>query len=222
MKYMKMLGLAAVAALALMAVVGAGTASAAAVVCSTTGETANATCTTAGSKQVKNGQAIDATLKPGTVAELTSTFDNVKCSTSTVAGQVTNGGTGAGDIESMTFSSCTDSFGGTCTADTSASSANKWPATTTAHQNNAETGEKHDGNGTMTVTNITGKFSCPIGTCRYTASSATTTVTGGEPATVTATKVSLNREEVSSFGCSATATWSGTYTVTTPNSLWLY
>jgi hypothetical protein len=136
-----------------------------------------------------------------------------------VEGTITNGGTGTGNVESMTFSGCTDSFGGTCTADTSASAANKWPVTTTA------TKEPHNGSGTMTVSNITGKFSCPIGTCRYTASSASTGFTGGKPATITATKVTLNREEVSSFGCSATATWTGTYTQTTPtpaNGFWLY
>jgi hypothetical protein len=219
MKHLKILGLAAVAALALMAAVGAATASAEAVVCSTspTGMIPNAKCTTG--LQVLNGTTIDTSLKPGTVVELTSTFDNIKCSQSTVQGTVTNSATGTGNIESMTFSGCTDSFGGNCTADTSASSTNKWPVTVTANK------EPHNGSGTMTVSNITGKFVCPVGTCRYTASSNSTGITGGEPATLTTTKAALTREEVSSFGCSSTATLTGAYTQTSPtatNGFWLY
>ena len=219
MKHLKILGLAAVVALALMAAIGAASASANAVICATPvdgGAIDNANCTTPGSKQLPNGFFLDLSLKTGTVAELTSTFDNVKCTESTIKGTA-DGGTGTGSVESMTFSSCTDSFGGTCTADTSASAANKWPATATT-----TTAGVHNGNGILHVSNITGKFSCPIGTCRYTASTATPHVTGGETPVVTATKIPLNREEVSSFGCSATATWSGTYTVTSPDSLWVY
>jgi hypothetical protein len=220
MKHLKILGLAAVAALALMAAIGASTASANALLCSTTGDSGtiiniNCSNTTKGTAQIPNPTTIKASLKPGTVAELTSTFDNVKCTTSEVSGTA-SGETGTGNIESMTFSGCTDSFGGACTADTSASSTNKWPATVTT-----TTVGVHDGNGLLHVSNITGKFSCPIGTCRYTASTATPHVTGGEPAHITATKIVLNREEVSTFGCSATATWSATYVVTTPKSLWV-
>jgi len=218
MKHLKILGLAAVAALALMAAVGAATASANAILCSTTGTIVNAKCTAAGTKQLPDTPTeIDASLKAGTVAELTSTFDNVKCTTSTVKGTLTSGSTGTGNIESMTFSGCTDSFGGNCTADTSATAANKWPVTATT-----TTAGVHDGNGQMHVSNITGKFICPIGTCRYKAETATPHITGGDPAHITATKIVLNREEVSTFGCSATATWSATYVVTHPASLWVY
>ena len=71
MKHLKILGLAAVAALALMAAVGAATASANAILCSTTGTIVNATCTTPGTAQLVNGALIDASLKPGANAELT-------------------------------------------------------------------------------------------------------------------------------------------------------
>jgi hypothetical protein len=207
MKHLKILGLAAVAALALMAI-GAGSASAAKV-CSTAGT--GAACTSG--KVLAANTAIDASGS----AELTSTFDNVKCTESTVAGKITNGETGTGDIESMTFTSCTDSFGSKCTANTNASAANPWSATTTA------TG---GGSGTMTVNNVTGSFTCPVfgvnTTCIYSAASATTTVTGGEPAKVTASKVALTREAGSGGACSEKATWTGTYTVTSPTSLWLF
>jgi hypothetical protein len=206
MKHLKVLGLAAVAALALMAMVGAGAASAAKV-CSTSG--AGEACTSG--KVLASGTKLDATLKGGTVAELASSFDNIACRDSTVSGQITSGMTGTGDIESMTFGNCTDSFGNACTASTSASSSNKWPATTSA------TGS---GNGTMTVSNVTGEFNCPTGACVYKTASATTTVTGGEPATITASKVGLTFES-GSFGCT-NAVWSATYTVTSPTSLWLF
>jgi hypothetical protein len=117
----------------------------------------------------------------------------------------------------MTFSGCTDSFGGACTADTSASSTNKWPITATT-----TTAGVHNGNGVLHLGNITTKFSCPIGTCRYTASTATLHISGGETATITGTKVPHTREEVSTFGCSAGLTWSGTYEVTSPDSLWVF
>ena len=216
MKHLKILGPAAVAALALMAAIGAASASANAVICSTEGTIVNASCTAAGSKQLPNPATFDATLKTGTVAELTSTFDNVKCTSSTVKG-TTSGATGTGSIESMTFGGCTDSFGGACTADTSASSTNKWPITATT-----TTAGVHNGNGVLHLGNITTKFSCPIGTCRYTASTATLHISGGETATITGTKVPHTREEVSTFGCSAGLTWSGTYEVTSPDSLWVF
>jgi hypothetical protein len=218
MKHLKILGLAAVAALALMAVFGAGAASASAVLCATEadgGTIANATCTRGGTKQLPNPSTIEWTLRSGTVAEITSTFDNWKCTESKISGTVTNGATGTGSIEAVTFSGCTDSFGGTCTMDTSASATNKWPFTVTANV-------PHDGNGGLHLSNITLKWGCPIGTCRYTASTATPTVTGGETATILTSKVALSREEVSSFGCSATATWSGAYRVTKPDSFWAY
>jgi len=39
---------------------------------------------------------------------------------------------------------------------------------------------------------------------------------------VTASNVALTKEEGSGFLCSNTATWEGTYNVTSPASLWLF
>jgi hypothetical protein len=212
MKFVKMLGLAAMAALALTAVMGAGAASAK--VCSTAGT--GASCGT-GHGSVYKGR-IKATLESGTSAQLTSSFDNVSCSESTVEGEVTNGETGAGFIDGMTFGNCSDSFGHTCTASSSASSANHWTSSVTPTSGT---------NGTQTVNNVTGEFTCPNPfnpsqtiSCYYTATSASTAVTGSdEKATVRAEKVPLLRESPSNVLCSEKSTWSGSYWVTTPTSL---
>jgi hypothetical protein len=206
MKYLKTLGLGAVVALALMAI-GTGTASAAKV-CSTTGT--GAACTSG--KVVANGTIVSGS---STKAELTSTFDNITCTESVASGQITNGETGTGDVESVTFASCKDSFGSACTAKATASSTNKWAGTSSA------TG---GGNGTATINNVTGSFTCPVfgvnTTCIYSAASVTTTITGGEPAKGVAEKVALTRESGSGGACSEKATFSGTYTGS--GSKWLF
>jgi hypothetical protein len=206
-------GLALLTAVAMMAVVGASAASAK--VCSTTG-TGESSGAGHGNK-IYNGTAIKAT---ATNATLTSGFIRVTCGHSEVAGSITNNASPAtGSITSMTFSDCHSNLNTTtnsCSASTTASAANPWPAS-------VATGSST--NGTMTVSNITGSFTCSVFgssvTCRYTAASASTAVTGGEPATVTASKVAMAREEVSSGSCSATAEWHGTYTVTSPATLFV-
>jgi hypothetical protein len=213
MKKLSMFGLAAIAALALMAVIGASAASAK--VCSTSGT--GESCGT-GHGNLYTGKIV-ATLSTPSVARLVSGFITVTCGESTVEGEITNASTGTGDITKMTFGDCHSNLNttsGSCTASTSASSTNKWPASvavTTAP------------NGTMTVENITGTFVCnalgSTSTCHYEAAKASVAVNGGEPATVVATNVGLAREGTNSASCSASATWSGTYTVTTPTSIFI-
>ena len=90
MKYVKMLGLAAVAAMALMAFVGAGTASA-------------TTLTGVGGSILKSGSTITAT-NEGTVT-LTTSFKNIECTHSEVSGKTTNetGTAVEGKVEVLTF-----------------------------------------------------------------------------------------------------------------------
>ena len=217
---LKMIGLAAVAAMALMAF-GASSASAT-IVCS--GEGTGAAC--AGTHGNIYGSAekpavIEASLKAGTSATLTATnssggsVSTVTCTTSVVKGTV-NGANGAGSINSFTFSNCSSSVCSTVTASTTASSSNLWPA-------QATTGTAP--NGTLTVKNIDGEFICGtfLGdiTCRYTAAEAKTTVTGGKPAHVTATNIKLTKTVGPSATCGESADWSGTYVVTKPTSLYL-
>lgn len=206
MKYAKMLGLAAIAAMALMAVIGAGTASAK--VCSTSGK--GASC--GGSHgSVYTGNVV-AKLTEGKTATLTSGFITVKCSSSEAAGEITNGETGTGNISKLAFSSCTSGLGA-CTASTTASSSNKWPATvavTTAP------------NGKMTVTGVKGEFTCAGVTCIYAAESATAEVRGSDTAPeIVATSVPLTKQAGSNALCSSTATWSGEYLISTPSSIFI-
>jgi hypothetical protein len=83
MKHLKMLGLAAIAALGLMAFVGAGTASATTLCTSVSGS--------ACSVDYGVGQKYDGSLKSGTTARLTSGGSTIAtCSASTVKGEQTN------------------------------------------------------------------------------------------------------------------------------------
>ena len=217
-KFAMTASLAAVAALALMAMVGVSAASAK--VCSTSGSTVTS-CGAGHGTVMGKGQKIVATLNTPSVATLTSGFIVVTCGESTVEGEITDGEAGTGDITNMTFKDCHSNINqtsGSCTATTTASSTNKWAATTAA------TG---GGSGTMSVSSVTGTFVCNAGifgtvTCRYTTSNATVTVNGNDTKpTVVATKVPLEREATSSSSCSPTSEWDGTYTVTTPTSIFI-
>jgi hypothetical protein len=206
-KYLKALGLALIAALAITAFAGATSASAKVCSGSGTGEAC------AGSHGKVFSGTITAT---STNAVLVSSWNTVSCKHSHLHGTITNGVTGTGDIETLDFSECTDSFGQKCTASTTASEANKWMA-------NAVTGTAP--NGTMTVENVAGSFTCGSTTCNYSTAKAGASgeivVKGGAPAVVTATKVPLTKGAGSGALCSSTASWSGTYTVSVPSSLYL-
>jgi hypothetical protein len=215
---LKMIGLAAVAAMALMAFAAPG-ASANAKVCSTEGK--GLACGTGHGNEYSG--AIEASLKTGTSATLTTTnsegktVSTVTCTTSVVKGTITSGATGTGHINSFTFAGCSSS---TCpngvTATTTASAGNLWPATAT---------KGTAPNGTLGVEKVQGQFICGsfLGniTCVYNTTKATTTVTGGAPATVTATNVPLNLVSGNTTICGSKADWSGVYTVTTPKNLYL-
>jgi hypothetical protein len=213
MKHAKMLGLLAVAALAVMAFVGVSSA-AAAKVCSTTGT--GAACA-AGHGSELTTQALSAKQAATRGIKLTSGFITVECDSS-ITGESTH--TGAGVITSLTFSNCNSSLGACASAGANASKAVPYAVSTTA------TG---GGNGEMTVTAnpITGEFVCAGVTCKYTTTKAgggngKLAVTGSDTApTVVASSIGLTKEEGSSGFCSATATWEGTYNVTSPTSLWI-
>jgi hypothetical protein len=109
MKYLKMLGLAAVAAAALMAFVGAGTASAT-VICSATENPC------AAANKWPTGTTAAFSLKSGSSAKLTDTFGNVldTCTGSSVTGPLTNAGSATTTVVgsvgqgALTWSKCTD------------------------------------------------------------------------------------------------------------------
>ncbi len=221
MKYLKALSLAAVAALALMAFVGASSASAK--VCSTAG--VGPAC--AGSHGNEYTGTIDASLiaTTGTTevhAVLTSGFIQVTCTSSTVQGSITNSATGVGNITALTFGGCTNNIGGACTANTSATAGAPWPAKAVT-----ETAP----NGRLEVENVTGTFTCSTNffgnvTCRYkkgkVGAAGEIKVFGSDTTpTIEASEVPLELEQTSSGFCSETAKWDGRYELTTPTSLFL-
>ena len=208
MKYLKMVGLAAVAAAALMAVVGAGTASATEL-CST--NTTPCTGTKYGT-----GTTLKASLVTGTEAVLSTNLDTVKCAASTVEGKTTSaGGSGAtvvkGEIVSpsgLTFTSCKDSFGNTCEV-----KAVNLPY-------NAEvsgSGEAAE----LVVTSTAGAgatVKCgSIINCTFTTKSASLAVKGlATPPVASAEGISLAR---TGGLCPSTSTWTAKYQITTPSPL---
>lgn len=202
MRNMKILGLGLLAALAAMAFLGAGTASATKL-CSV-----NTSPCPAGNTYGK-GTAIKAQLVAGTTSTMTSGFVNISCTESTISGKTTSeGGAGAvtGTISSVTWKGCTSGLGA-CTA----SALNTpWSAEVTGS----------GGNGTMSISGAGGKFTCGGVTCEYSASKASVSVSGGNPATIKASNISFSKIG-GGFLCSSTAAWSGTYEATAPKPLFI-
>ena len=212
----KIIGMAVMAAMALMAFASSASAT---IVCS--GEGTGPVCAGTHGKQYSG--KIHATLKAGTHANLTVTNSSggsvttVTCTGSTVEGTV-NGATGAGQITTFHFTGCSSPL---CPngvhASTTASAVAPWPAQATT----SGTGP----NGTLHVEKIGGKFICTGSffntTCEYASAKATVNVTGGAPATITATSVPLTKTAGAEAVCGVKADWTATYTVGTPSSLYL-
>lgn len=205
MKYLKMLGLAAIAAMGLMAFLGASSASAT-VLCSTP---VHEGC---GEWDYAAGTTIHVTLTAGTSAILEDTSGNtlVTCTESTVHGTTSNtGGTGAavtGNIGALTWGSASTP----CTQTTD---------TLTNGSLSVEAGAGTNG----TLSGSTSKVTVSIFgvSCAYGTGAGTTlgTVTGGNPATVSINAV-INKQE-GGFLCPSTTKWTGSYTVTAPKPLYI-
>ncbi len=200
MRYLKILGLAAVAAAALTAFVGAGTASA-----KSTELFINTTTTLTG------GTTIHATLEPGTTALLQSTSAALTdtCTESTVHGKttettVTNGEI-TGHIETLSFSNC--AF--TTHVDI--------PGTLQITNEGSDNGTLTGSNSTVTIT--VGGAVCLYGTG---AGTHLGTLTGAKSATAHATidiNAVINEQEPKKVLCPDTTTWKASYVVTTPTGL---
>jgi hypothetical protein len=196
MKYVKILGLAAVAAAALMAFVGAGTASAT-VLCSTT--------TTPCNSVVPNGTKIGFSLEPGAAAVLTETGGEPldTCEKSTVTGELTSSNTGP--ISTLDWEGCT------------------WTTTTIALGKLEITGPlTGTSNGTVkSDAEIKVTISIPFfGSCVYGVAAGVSlgTLTEGKPATFDPGAVA-SKLSGSSITCPATANWkaqNGGYIATEP------
>jgi hypothetical protein len=212
MRHLKMLGLAAIAALVAMALVGASSASA-------TGLFKNSGHTEAYAK----GQTYTAT---SSSAVLDTNEEDVTCVTSgavpgskTVLEQSENN-TGAGmalkgKILSLEFKNCTSSGGISCTV------------TSVNTPYNASVSFTSGSNGTITVTGASGepgaRVSCGFGflQCRFGAEPKLG-ITGGNPAKVTATAVPMKLTSEEGFAkCPAEAKWTATYTATSPTAIFV-
>jgi len=203
MKYVKMLGLAAVAAAALMAFVGASSASAS-VLCKTA---PNAEGKCAAGWGFSGEIHATTTEKP----KLTSTFKTVECDESTVKGNATEG---TGSPTETPNGAATLSFTGHCNCTVVVASG----GTLEIHA----IGDT--GNGTVTSNGATVTIQCStiFGAvhCNYVTNNKDIgTLVGGTPATMNIT-IKIEEEATSSL-CDAEATWHGNYSVTTPTGLWV-
>jgi hypothetical protein len=226
MKYLKLIGLAALAVTALMAI-GASSASANAKVCSTV--TTNPPNTEQPTVACKSGHGVVYSgeihaVNVGIVKLTATEPDNttVECTTSTSQGTV-NGTTGSGTITTLTFSGCSSGFCSAVGGHIVASAPGGWSATATTEITGTE-----NTNGIMDVTinGNAGKFECIGGfvttTCEYSATTPTMKIDGSdtEPK-LTATNIPLTKTLGPESTCGKKADWTGTYKVTTPSSLFI-
>jgi hypothetical protein len=197
MKYVKMLGLLAIAAAALMAFAGSASAT---TLTSPTGTTYTGKITA----ESHNG--------PTT---LHGSFVSVSCQKSHVEGQVEKHGPGvtvSGKIATLSFAECSDEV------------TVLKPGSLEIHAVNCNSKTKYC-TGTLTSTGAEIKIHTSVGECIFTTSGTHLgTVTGtdhtGHHATLDIDSAAIPRTG-GSFFCGASGEWTGSYTVTTPTNLWI-
>jgi hypothetical protein len=212
MKCIKAFGLVAAAALAVMAFVGAGSASA------TTLCQENVNPCPAGQRYAK-GTKLEASLKTGTNAVLTTKGGllnpTVTCKKSTTTDVLTaeSGSPLLNEITALTFTECTANLGsGKCTV-TSVNLPYK-----------SELAATGSGNGTLTVTsggkgNPGALVECgELPTCTYGAAKFVLDAIGGAPGEVLAKEEPLSG---GAFPCPPESKWTATYVVNNPTKGWL-
>lgn len=207
MKYLKMFGLAAIAALGLMAFVGSSSASAD-VLCTT-----NTTPVCASGWVVKE---IKTSLTPKTSAVLATTAGEelVTCTESSVSGTVEKQGKGVepeGPISSLSFGGCNH---------TTTTIKNGRLKVETRISINSEKKEVHTNTVTASESEVTVAI---LGlTCTYGPGANPISIgdlTVGEPATIDVGTV-VNRT-AGGFLCPSTAKWTASYEVTNHKGLWI-
>ena len=195
MKYAKMLGLLAVAVTALMAFAGVASAT---ILTSPAGTTYTST--------------IKAT---STESSLDGAFVTVTCKHSAVEGKVESHGAGVtagGKISSLTFTECN--------FPTTVKKAGSLEIhTTKVTDANGEVTEPVNGNGTLTSTGAEIEIATSVGTCIFTTSATDVgTVTGGTTAKLDIASAKIPRTG-GNFLCGSSGTWTGSYTINTPDTL---
>ncbi|MGN6276334.1 MAG: hypothetical protein ACTHNP_10480 [Solirubrobacterales bacterium] len=202
MKYVKMLGLAAVAAMALMAIVGAGSASAT-VLCK---NNTSSPC----SEVYGANTVVKAKIKSGTSALLENTSGTIEdtCTESAIQGETANAGSSTTTVESKAIPAANLTWGASCTNTTDTTAGGKLEI-------HASTG----GNGTVTAKEFKVTINLAGVTCTFGAQTGINlgTFTGGTEPTLNINVV-VNKVE-GSFLCPGDATWKGTYVVTSPTPM---
>jgi hypothetical protein len=197
MKYLKMLGLAAFAAMALMAF-GAGSASA-------TKLCTDSACTTV----YPAGTEIHSSLVAGTTARLTSGSTTVDtCTASTIKGKTSNesGATVSGNIETLSWGETNTA----CSVTTDTVKNGKLEIKWTSGTSGEVIGKESE------VTTNTFGTSCTFGTGTGTVLG---TITGG-----TAPKITISttvQKTAGNFLCPNSAGWDAEYVVTSPHALFV-
>jgi hypothetical protein len=215
MKYLKILGLVAIAAVPLNALLGTGTAFA-----------GSDTCTALTSPCPSGNEytgSVNSTLKTGTSAVITNSVDTITCTSSSINGEntvATNAsGNSTGKITSVTFSGCQDQNREGCTL---TAEHLPWHSEDTA----TEVSGKVNGNGVNTISSggtggpqakaVCGGFL----SCTFGVESATVSVIGSSTApSFKTTGLALTR--ISGFLCPSTANWDAEYTITKPTSMFV-
>ena len=195
MKHLKMLGLAAIAAAALTAFLGAGTAS------------AETTELFGGATTLSSGSTISSSLESGSSAQLSDTSGELAdtCKGSTVEGKTTNttGSNVGGSINTLDWANCT------------------WTTNTLANGSLSITKKASSNDGTVTgsgsqvTVQVFGFLDCTYGTGAGTHLGTLDGVTSGN-ATLAINAV-INLE--SGAFCPETTKWVANYVVTSPTSL---
>jgi hypothetical protein len=193
MKYLKMLGLAAVAAAALMAFVGAGTAS--------------ATTLEIGGVAQNSAVTIEATIASGTSAILKDEFGTTTdtCTTSTVKGTTsTFTGTPAGAVSTLSFGNCTHT-------------------TTVLKNGSLSIALSGTTNGTVTSkeaeVTVQSTFFGASAVCKTGTGTDVGLLTGATTASNPGAHATMHINATVNCGILGNAKWTGTYTVTSPTDL---
>lgn len=202
MKYLKMLGLTAVAVAALTALVGAGPASAT-VICENNLNTEKCTA------PYPIGTKGTASLEKGTSAILTDTEEGIldTCTGSTVTGVLASQGSGVpalSELSSLTWTGCT------------------FPTTTTNPGRGELNWIKGTDNGTLTTYETTATINTVFfGTCSYGVGAGTDmgTTVGGNPGSLTVNTVL--KKISGTVACPSTAKFTAKYVATSPTAGWV-
>ncbi len=208
MKYVKMLGLAAVVAAAVMAFVGPASAMA---------ETGTTLCKTnetpcSAANQYTTGQVISGHLKTGTIAKLKAGVATVECNESAVSLEQTSSGGASSSVAGKILSLSFNNSGGACNCKVTVETLGSGNISHNAGTMNGEI----TGSGTKV------KIECGTTTCIYAgAITKNLTALGGAAPEVIANEAELEKQTGSGALCAKVADWHAEYTVTSPTPIYV-